>query len=411
MWHHLSVNPLATVSAIGFYAILLALAFPEIRERAMPLPKRTVGAQHLHLEGLDAYRGFASLLVALGHMWWFASPLFQASQGAFPPMARGAAAVPVFCVLSGFLISRSALAIRTAEDLRAYAIRRVFRIWPVYAVGVLLCAAMGLYGATALPMRAFFADLFMFRVLWWPGYANPVAWSLYHELLFYALMPLIAVVAGRRHLALFALLAIVAFVLADHPERNFGIWRFFMIGVLASELTSRLPVRWATATFVSGLIVGIFYMLMPQRMADVTSLVGLTVPRDDDAGLLLGLGCFLVLVATPHLPAVGRFLEAYPLRLFGMVSYSLYVTHLFFLQANYPDWRVLTQNLEFFGQFEPMPFWYLPVVFLPGMLFWAIVCYVAVERPGIALGKRLARREPVWPRGLGGNRQPGDNPA
>ncbi|WP_370195747.1 hypothetical protein, partial [Aurantimonas coralicida] len=61
--------------------------------------------------------------------------------------------------------------------------------------------------------------------------------------------------------------------------------------------------------------------------------------------------------------------------------------------------------------FEPMPFWYLPGVFLPGMLFWAIVCYVAVERPGIALGKRLARREPVWPRGLGGNRQPGDNPA
>jgi len=50
-------------------------------------------------------------------------------------------------------------------------------------------------------------------------------------------------------------------------------------------------------------------------------------------------------------------------------------------------------------------------VFLPGMLFWAIVCYVAVERPGIALGKRLARREPVWPCGLGGNRKPGDNPA
>ena len=37
----------------------------------------------------------------------------------------------------------------------------------------------------------------------------------------------------------FALLAIVAFILADHPERNFGIWRFFMIGVLA-ELMSRI---------------------------------------------------------------------------------------------------------------------------------------------------------------------------
>ena len=398
MWHYLSVHPLATISALGFYALLIALAFPETREKWMPLPKRTVGAKKQHLAGFDAYRGLAAVFVALGHMLYFGYPVFVETGNAFGPLSRGAAAVPIFCVLSGFLISRSAATIKTVDDLRSYAIRRIFRIWPVYVVGVLLCALMGVYGYAENPIRAFFADFFMFRMLWWANFSNPVAWSLYHELTFYALMPIIFAIAGREKLALFAVLGIIAMVLADDQSRDFGVWRFFLIGILASEISPRIPAPWALPTFAAGCVAAAYYLVAPQDLADVPALIGLTVPRGDEASLFLGMACLLVFASTPHLVFVGRILETYPLRLIGMISYSLYVTHLFFLQANFPEWAKLVNNAEFFSQYEQLPWWYLPVLFLPGMMFWATVCYFVVEKRGIEIGNRLSRRLPIWSR-------------
>lgn len=44
---------------------------------------------------------------------------------------------------------------------------------------------------------------------------------------------------------------------------------------------------------------------------------------------------------------------------------------------------MLNSNFELFSTFPRMPWWYVPFVFLPGMLFLAIAAYVLVERPGI----------------------------
>jgi hypothetical protein len=55
----------------------------------------------------------------------------------------------------------------------------------------------------------------------------------------------------------------------------------------------------------------------------------------------------------------------------------------------------LTQH--FIG-LAPLPAWYLPLVFFPGILFWGCVSFLLIERPGLRLGQYLLKRQ--QPRGI-----------
>jgi peptidoglycan/LPS O-acetylase OafA/YrhL len=85
--------------------------------------------------GLDSLRFWAALLVVIGHV-----PLTQASRGLPAPTFgalsyRAAPAVSFFFTLSGFLITHLLLAeaARSSRiDVRAFYVRRVLRIWPLY---------------------------------------------------------------------------------------------------------------------------------------------------------------------------------------------------------------------------------------------------------------------------------------
>src|SRR3954466_15239753 len=107
----LAANPIATVSAVCFYAVLALLCVPWMRLMVLPQPKHKTGVKHEHFAGFDTYRGLAALYVAIAHMWLFTFPVFANTQLAWHWIAYGSAAVPVFCVLSGFLIYRTVSAI------------------------------------------------------------------------------------------------------------------------------------------------------------------------------------------------------------------------------------------------------------------------------------------------------------
>jgi len=132
----------------------------------------------------------------LGHCWWSSYPVFSPTQYVHAGQFIGYASkgVPIFAVLSGFLIYRSTLSIATLRDLRDYAIRRFFRIYPVYIVSVIICLLLGQYvvNASYTASGYFTSDLFMFTVFSWPGgYANSPAWSLMLKLhfMFFSLSP------------------------------------------------------------------------------------------------------------------------------------------------------------------------------------------------------------------------------
>jgi len=392
----LTEYPIATASSAVFYAFLALLAFAPTRALFAPLFVHPVPPHQKYLQGFDTIRGFAACLVAIGHASWATYPVFANAQSIIPFVGFAVKAVPIFAVLSGFLIYRSALSIASLQDLRAYVVRRFFRIYPVYLAAVLACLVIGQYVASEQHsgFAYFMADVFMFNVISWPGYANPPAWSLYIEVTFYAFMPLALITVGQRRMLLLAALAIAAMVLADHPSRVFVLWRYFMFGIVASELSPRIE-RWAPAIFAAGVIMLAVDFLGPR--GDWIAMLGIGLPHQDHSTIALGVSVAMILMSLPHLPKIGATLNWLPLRIIGVISYSVYLTHFFYIRASFPVIDRFTQagTQPVYQVLETMPrtpSWYLPLVFFPGILTWGAICFLLVERPGMRFGQYLLGR-------------------
>jgi peptidoglycan/LPS O-acetylase OafA/YrhL len=325
----------------------------------------------------------------MGHCWYFGYPAFNSTQPIFPPIAFAHKAVPMFAALSGFLIYRSVLAINSIDSLREYAWRRFFRIYPVYAFGILVALCFGQYAAhkaTTSPVSFFVSDLFMLRMFWAPIFANPVTWSLYVEAVFYIVLPIAVLTAGRQRFPWIAGAALIAFLIADFPGRDHAIWMYFLIGILASEAAGRIG-KWSAPMFIVGAVM-LAFDITGKRCDWGAAL------RPTHSGMSLGLdlSMFLILASLPNLRSVGAALNVLPLRILGVVSYSLFLMHPFYILANFPQ-------IGMFGgpPKQPLPgvatmaAWYLPLIFLPGVLIWAVACFLLIEQPGIRLGRTLLR--------------------
>jgi peptidoglycan/LPS O-acetylase OafA/YrhL len=307
-------------SLLWFHDCALPGAGQALRNRLIP-----PAPHQQYLQAFDTFRGFAALLVAIGHCWWASYPVFARTQFTFGFLAYDAKAVPMFAVLSGFLIYRSVLTIKSLDDLRAYVVRRFFRIYPTYLLSVVLCVITAQYIAGEnFSGRGFFSDLFMLKAFNRPGgQANPVTWSLYIEVAFYAFLPLFVLTLGRRRVVVASAVAIVAMIIAEYPSREFGLWKFFLMGILASELSWSEAFKHKAAGWLS-LIVGMALLVYdfggPDH--DWMAHLGFNTLRWDYETLALGLGCCLVLASFPHVKAATKMLDVLPLRLLGVISYA-----------------------------------------------------------------------------------------
>jgi peptidoglycan/LPS O-acetylase OafA/YrhL len=395
----LTAYPFATVSSAAFYVLLLAAALPQSRQYVASLFAHPIPPSQTYQLGFDTLRGFAAIYVAFGHCWWATYPIFASTQLSAPFVAFNTKAVPIFAVLSGFLIYRSSLsAAKSIDGLRAYIVRRFFRIYPVYLLGIALSLAMGQYVSS----REFTAsgylvsDLFMFTSLNWPGgFANPPTWSLYVEVAFYVLLPIMVIAVGQKRMATVCAVLLIACLIADYPSRVFVLWRYFFIGIIASEASQKIGFKSALVAFVAGLL--LFYYDLGGPAHDWLGHLGVGQVHPDYSTLGLGLACGLILAALPHLPRIGTMLNVLPLRLLGVISYSVYIIHFFYIRANFPEISLFSQAgtdplYQHFKAMVPYPAWYLPLVFFPGVLFWGACSFLLVERPGILLGRLILKQ-------------------
>lgn len=172
---------------------------------------------------LDGLRGLAALLVMLfhGHEW---APLV---------VPRGYLAVDLFFALSGFVIARAwDERLRAGSPLRQFALQRVIRIWPMYAIGA--CIGMVLHGGSV-------ASLFMLpdptSTMLYP--ANVAMWSLLAELVVNLIYARLAPRIGPRTIG--AVLAVSALAVA---------WGGIAAGSLDSgAFWSNLPLGLARAVY------------------------------------------------------------------------------------------------------------------------------------------------------------------
>jgi peptidoglycan/LPS O-acetylase OafA/YrhL len=220
---------------------------------------------------IDAMRGFAALLVAYFHsrqVEWVGMQSFHRTVGrSFDlssiaayltfPIAWGSAGVPIFFVISGYCIHRSA-ALRLAKnphyrlDAINFWARRFTRIYPVLFGALLLTLALDWTSLHFLPVnhkildigpQAFLVNLFSLQGVAGKTYgSNGALWTLSLEVQFYVIYPLLF--ALRRKIGMMPVLIVVAavnvlsaFVLERHDLQFFtSFWFSWTLGAWIAEL-------------------------------------------------------------------------------------------------------------------------------------------------------------------------------
>lgn len=164
-----------------------------------------------HLRPLTGLRFMAALWVVVFHGTFSWHPGLV-SGSVFAAIAmRGDLAVPMFFVLSGFILGYTYLTVDGTfrGSWRSYFVKRLARLYPVYFLGIALAVVPyfawgsdrppGVCATPASGVATLVATV-MLAQTWLPGNAgclNPPGWSLSVEASFYLVFPLISMVIGR----------------------------------------------------------------------------------------------------------------------------------------------------------------------------------------------------------------------
>lgn len=289
---------------------------------------------------LDGVRACAFLMVASSN-WIPGKYLFDI------PLGTG---VQLFFVLSGFLITGillrnrpEASGAKTAHVLKAFYLRRILRIFPLYYLVVLVCMAfsVGPIRETWWWHLAYLSNFYYSFHAYGDALVEPFHhfWSLSVEEQFYLLWPLIVLTAPRRRLCVIICASIVGAL-------------FFRIGI-GLYYGNPQATRYLTPSCMDALGVGslIAYMqhyfgvegLRRAKLFSATIGIGglvLAVPSSAWAGsqlmhwightfLIIFYGAIVAQAAEGFAGLLGRILGAGPIRYLGRISYGLYVYHLF----------------------------------------------------------------------------------
>lgn len=350
------------------------------------------------ITNIQALRGFASLVVLLGHAILIRGGMgFDHLMPFIGPYAS--AAVDVFFVISGFIIATVAMK-AGADPVSSRAtiawnffIKRFSRIFPVYWVVLALTIALGSYVAYSPP---FVERKPLWELIFLTTHVNSnimAAWSLAFEVYFYAVVTIALLISPKRVLWVLAGWSLVSTVLVlynyytgekwgDIFQLTFLVFEF-MFGMVIAVLIDRKVYRYATSCAIFGLVgllLGIEVMQLigwPERVHMWVHAVYVGIPS---ALLVYGIVALEIDKGWRVAPFWARL---------GDASYSLYIWHQFLL------YTMLT-ICEKIGLIKIVPG--------PMMLaFWIFICWIVgfwsyrrIEIPAQnAINSMLARRKPA----------------
>lgn len=394
--------------------------------RSQLLPEAGTGALGHRNAGIDTVRGVSIVLVVMHHMA-LRIPLEETGLSAALPRRLllalhwdGNNAVYLFFVVSGFLITGHAIrrwGSLTRIDIRGFYGRRLARIVPCLVVllavlSVLHLARVPSYTITrsdqSLPGALLSAvglhlNWYEGRTGYLPG-GWDVLWSLSIEEVFYLCFPLICVLTGRLpqvRTGAFILLALSSPISVGWLSASSEIWQekaylpgmaAIALGVCAASLSC--SVRPVVPKVMALLGFGSSILLTASLLFEPTfyRLLG-------DGYLLLVTGSVAaLLIAFDH--GWGRSLEARwtrGLRSFGLMSYEIYLTHMFVVLSLAGLFNLSGRDLESGW------LWFIPAL----TLSWGLGLLVdsLLSRPagrwirrrmevGDASSSRLERRRP-----------------
>lgn len=327
---------------------------------------------------LDGIRAFCIIFTILEHVpgkpWWI----------------NGSIGVDIFFALSGWLITwllLSEFETNKAMSLPGFYIRRVFRIAPLYIITILLYFILTEAGAKASGTTEFRAALpFMltFNMEYHPAAAGNLfgqAWTLGIEEKFYLIWPFILAFTIRRPLvgALAAGICVAALMIGmgmnDMVIRGYA---GLGAGAALAIVTHRNPglSEWWRKTPAAGAFLGVMALFY----------LGSILVRHPfiwNVGIALSAAGLIASLWLNGKQRVGGYLAQAPLPWLGRLTYAIYLLQAVVIKLVEAILGKLHWPLEGLALF---PFVYAVCVGAA----WA--AHVAIERPMILRGKRLAER-------------------
>ena len=387
------------------------------------------GERYAHLDGL---RGLAALMVVIGHLTMLFWPYVVAPEVhpadatpletylAFSPLSLiwdGRLAVPIFFVLSGYVLTASVIAAAKPLVFPALVIKRYLRLaLPVLATSLLALVLIpaGFYFSPDVAMvtgSTWLANTlppdftptisnWLEQSLWSTffdfdkSYFNPALWTMHYEfegsLLCYALCVLLRN-ARWRIATEFILLILCGLWLRTVPLH------LFMAGALLYEVPRIFSRRLSTATGnLAGFALITLGLLLPRVLTLIPGFVSwpfLTRYWLSDLlpfwrGDRFSTEAVLAVTGLCLAPALQHLLQRPVFRYLGAISFPLYLTHLPIVFS-----AVCFSFLFLAGSLGQVPAALLAIAIgLPLTLLVAILALYLVERPSL----HLSRRAGAW---------------
>jgi peptidoglycan/LPS O-acetylase OafA/YrhL len=333
-----------------------------------------------HFPCLDAYRGIGMTMVLLNHAAYSTGYVFRSDLG--PYIARLDISVPMFFVLSGFLLyrpfARSALEGRSMPSTHRFYRRRALRILPAYWVALVGIGV--LFGLHISGTFGWIANALLLPALGVPAevctgaqcrvaYGITQAWSIGVEATYYLVLPAIALLIGRvaatrpadarlrvlltgTGLLYAAGAAFRFFVVATEPgwARESLLWLpmyldLFAVGMALAALSAAagagrpLPRAFAwlsTHPALCWCAAGAIYLLMT-RLSPPDEPFGLNgveyLPRQFCYGVASAIWLLPAMFGDQTHGRLRRVLASKPLVYLGAISLSFYLWHLVLIEA------------------------------------------------------------------------------
>ena len=362
------------------------------------------------IEFLDSIRGLAALAVLFSHaVGMLAAPPLLTPVLEFPllyPAIDGKAAVAMFFVLSGFVLSRPYL--KSAVDSRPrslllapFYIKRITRIYfPFFcALGISALASIWLFQryetipAQTVWFKQFWSEPwnardFLQQCFFLLHNANRQLmsqdWSLGVELKASALLPFL-LIAWRRSPVWLALIGVLLFCFVGTGFYYLGFTLGIFLAVGIEALTPQISRK--NFTFKCLLLLAGLLMYQARRLLP---LILHLQPKEKWVWLTTSLGCVLILLACFGSRRLQRALNHKTVVFLGRISYGVYLLQFLILVVVIP-WFV--HQLNGLGIQTPLLVWLLAfgasigLTILAGAIFFQLV-----EKPSMQFGHALAAR-------------------
>ena len=358
------------------------------------LRRITSGATWIpEIDGLRFVAIAAVVLYHIGGQTMSKTGVAWTTQAWYQPIMRlfynGSRGVPLFFVISGFILgrpfARQYLQGEKRVSLGGYYLRRVTRLEPPYLLNlILLTIAISLYMHTPwstlskhLLASAFYVHGLIYHQVSW---INSVTWSLEIEIQFYVLVPLLVLLYRVRNSTLRRGVFVAAILFFSAFQR----WAYSQDFTAPQETILYETVIVSLQFFLSGLLLSDLYITSlprwrPNLLWDAASLIcwpALFYVDTSWEALLLPPLMIVVFLGAFRGIYFPQFFRLKGVALIGGMCYSIYLWHFFVISIVFRLSKHFTVGHDYLSNVA------LQCVYLmPPVLLFCTVCYLLVERP------------------------------